>query len=234
MYFMDDYPYRELERLMQRIPNFEPRGHGAVILNRHEYTAKDCDCSVCPYHKGRKSSLRCKLPKCICLEERITAGCATMRETLTETMSAIRYPPFQKRLDQYIEESGETPMDYRNEKHRNTFTEAIKRLDRKDYALLSAIYLLTAEHALWKAAKDKTSGGRLDFEQIKPSACSTNGYALFCAAKDLYLGTDNLTIHDLSAVKIVPPKIFALICNAMAIRRFGLGAINQRKGEEKL
>lgn len=124
-------------------------------------------------------------------------------------------------------------MDYRNEKHRNTFTEAIKRLDRKDYALLSAIYLLTAEHALWKAAKDKTSGGRLDFEQIKPSACSTNGYALFCAAKDLYLGTDNLTIHDLSAVKIVPPKIFALICNAMAIRRFGLGAINQRKGEEK-
>ena len=85
MYFMDDYPYRELERLMQRIPNFEPRGHGAVILNRHEYTAKDCDCSVCPYHKGRKSSLRCKLPKCICLEERITAAVSYTHLTLPTT-----------------------------------------------------------------------------------------------------------------------------------------------------
>lgn len=118
-------------------------------------------------------------------------------------------------------------MDYRNEKHRIVFTEAIEKLNRKDHALMSVIYLLTAEHALWKAAKDKTAGGRLDFEQIKPFACPINGYTLFCAAKDLYLGTDNLTVSDLSNTKIVPSEIFALICNAMAIRRFGLGTIHE-------
>lgn len=233
MYFMDDYPYRELERLMRRIPNFEPRGHGVMILSKHEYTAKDCDCSMCPYHKGRKDSLQCKLPKCVCLEERITAGCASVRETLTEAMAAIRYPPFWKRLNQYISESEVNPMNYRNQKHEQAFQTAIEKQNRKSYALMAALYLLTAEMPLWNAVKYQAADRVIDFEKLKPADCTTDGYTLFYAAKDLYLGTNNLTISDLSDVKIVPPRIFALICNAMAIRRFGLGAINQRKGEEK-
>ena len=71
-------------------------------------------------------------------------------------------------------------MNYRNEKHRIAFIEAIEKLNRKDYALMSAVYLLTAEHALWMIA-DRG---------------------------------------------LIRPRIFDLICNAMAIRRFGLGAIN--------
>ncbi len=52
-----------------------------------------------------------------------------------------------------------------------------------------------------------------------------NSYPLFCAAKDLYLGTKHLTVRDLADAELISPKVFALICNAMAIRRFGLGAI---------
>ena len=37
-------------------------------------------------------------------------------------------------------------MEYRNEKHRVVFSEAIKRLNQKDKALMAALYLLTAEH----------------------------------------------------------------------------------------
>ena len=40
-------------------------------------------------------------------------------------------------------------MEYRNEKHRVVFSEAIKRLNQKDKALMAALYLLTAEHKLW-------------------------------------------------------------------------------------
>lgn len=49
------------------------------------------------------------------MHERIEAGTVTHREILTETMSAIRYPPFIKRLNQYLKESEEFPMDFKNE-----------------------------------------------------------------------------------------------------------------------
>lgn len=54
---------------------------------------------------------------------------------------------------------------------------------------------------------------------------TANGYTLYCTAKDLYLGTKNLTIGDLADTTIIEPKIFGVICNAMAIRRYGLGAV---------
>ena len=34
-------------------------------------------------------------------------------------------------------------MNYKNEKHRELFGEAVRRKDKKDHGLMSAIYLLT-------------------------------------------------------------------------------------------
>lgn len=45
--------------------------------------------------------------------------------------------------------------------------------------------------------------------------------------KDLTLGTKHLTVSDLSDADLVPPMLFRTICNAMAIRRFGLAAIKE-------
>ena len=125
-------------------------------------------------------------------------------------------------------------MDYRNEKHRIAFTEAIQKLNRKDYALMSAIYLLTAEHALWMKAKQRVRQNEICFDAIKLRNSTENGYTLFCCAKDLYLGTKHITIKDLADKELIRPRIFDLICNAMAIRRFGLDAVNfnsERKTE---
>lgn len=127
MYFSDSYELRQLEKLMRSIPNFRPRGHGVVILRRYEYTEKDCDCRACPHHISRKKG--CGTDKCPCINERITAGAATLKEAVAETMAAIKYPPFVKRLNQYLKESEENPMYFKNEKHRTTFTEAVAKLD---------------------------------------------------------------------------------------------------------
>lgn len=131
MYFSDSYELRQLEKLMRSIPNFRPRGHGVVILRRYEYTEKDCDCRACPHHISRKKG--CGTDKCPCINERITAGAATLKEAVAETMAAIQYPPFVKRLNQYLKESEENPMYFKNEKHRTAFTEAVAKLDKKDY-----------------------------------------------------------------------------------------------------
>ncbi len=69
--------------------------------------------------------------------------------------------------------------------------------------------------------------------QLRPKNCSEESYPLYCAAKDLYLGTKHITINDLADNKLIGSKTFALICNAMAIRKFGLGAVRYIDEAEK-
>ena len=74
----------------------------------------------------------------------ITEIAATPTEILTETMRQIRCPPFRKRFNEYIE-SGENPITYINEKHRARFALAARNVHKENYAVLSALYLLTAD-----------------------------------------------------------------------------------------
>ena len=169
-----------------------------MVLHHFEYTAEMCDCRYCPYYRGKR---KCTASQCPCIEERIVAGAASRAEVMAETMRDIHNGAFRRRLNQFIKEREELHMNFRNEKHRLAFVEAIRKLDKKNFALMSALYLLTAEH----------------------------GYTLLCCAKDLYLGTKHITISDLADTELIAPRMFALICNAMAIRRFGLGAIQYKE-----
>lgn len=58
---------RDLERLMQQIPNFAPRGYGVMVLCEHDYSVKDCDCAYCSFHTGRGKNIRCMLERCVCI-----------------------------------------------------------------------------------------------------------------------------------------------------------------------
>ncbi len=222
---------RFLERIMVTIPGFKPRGQGTYIFGRKELTAEMCDCRQCPYYKGKRKG--CSLKHCSCVKERITVGAASRKETLEKIASDIKVCAFQKRVYQLISESEMNPMDYRNEKHRIAFTEAIKKLNKKDFRLMSAVYLLSADFALWKTAKHHINKNDIDFDRIKLKNSTEESYTLFCCAKDLYLGTKHITIKDLADKEIVNMRIFNLVCNAMAIRRFGLGAItSMNRGDE--
>ena len=141
----------------------------------------------------------------------ITTTAATPTEILTATMRQIRCPPFRKRFNEYIE-SEEKPMTYINEKHRARFTLAAKNVHRENYALLSALYLLTADQRLWSCCKHHINNGCVFFENIKLNNCTERAYTLYCAAKDLTLGTKHLTVSDLSDADLVPPMLFRTIC----------------------
>ena len=137
----------------------------------------------------------------------ITATAATPTEILTATMRQIRCPPFRKRFNEYIE-SEENPMTYINEKHRARFTLAAKNVHRENYALLSALYLLTADQRLWSCCKHHINNGCVFFENIKLNNCTERAYTLYCAAKDLTLGTKHITVSDLSDADLVPPTLY--------------------------
>ena len=118
-------------------------------------------------------------------------------------------------------------MTYINEKHRARFALAAKNIPKANYALLSALYLFTADQRLWSCCKHHIAANTVFFEEIRLHDCSERAYTLYCAAKDLTLGTKHITVSDLSDADLVPPMLFRIICNAMAIRRFGIAAIKE-------
>lgn len=108
----------------------------------------------------------------------ITITAATPTQILTAAMRQIRCPPFLKRFNEYIE-SEESIMTFSNEKHMAMFALAVKNAERENYALLSAIYLLTADIRLWNCCKHHINNGCIFFENIKLRNCSEKGiYAL--------------------------------------------------------
>ena len=154
MIFTENRYDRSIERMMKGIPNFYPRGSGIVVTDNFRYTAEMCDCENCGYYGGKKKG--CLVPKCVCLEERISVGIVSVKEIMTETMSEIKHGGSLRRLRRYIKESEAIPMTFINEKHRLAFDEALTRLnqyDKKNTALMSALFLLTADYRLWFQTK---------------------------------------------------------------------------------
>ena len=67
-------------------------------------------------------------------------------------------------------------MNYKNEKHRELFGEAVRRKDKKDYELMSALYLLTSDLRLWQKVKRYTEKSIIDFEHIRVISKKTSSY----------------------------------------------------------
>jgi len=228
MIHSDSPRLKSIEQMMTSTPGFHPKGGGILVYRRFEYTAKMCDCRYCLHYSRNRE---CTVDHCPYVKERIIAGVASRPEVMTETMKNVRSAAFRIRLNQSIIESEGLPMNFKNEKHRKAFDEAIRKLDRKNYPLMSAVYLLTADHNLWIQLRHCVERNEIRIDSFKLKNSTENGYTLLCCAKDLYLGTKHMTIGDLADLEIISPKMFSLICNAMAIRRFGLGAIQYINNE---
>ena len=123
-------------------------------------------------------------------------------------------------------------MKFRNQRHQELFHQAIRRLDRQNYTLMAVVYLFAADNRLWSMTEKSICYSGVDFSRIQLRNCSPGMYTLFCAAKDLYFGTDRLILGDLADVEVVPPKIFRMVCNAMAICRVGLDVIRPKERKD--
>lgn len=204
MYLMKAGYYRELETIMQSIPNFSPRGHGSMVLKK---AMDDC--------------IRGKPPD-------------SYEEMMSIVMMAVRYKPLCSRMSRYLKRTGGKAVSYRNKNHKALFEKIAAEADEKDYALLSALYLLSADYRLWAIVKHHIQNNKICFQDIRLNGIHEDGYTLYCVAKDLYLGTKHLSVSDLSDANLIHTKMFGIICNAMAIRRFGMKAVWLAEGRKGL
>ena len=118
-------------------------------------------------------------------------------------------------------------MNYYGKKHERDFKQVLDRIDPVNLRVLSAVYLLTADTQLWRRVQNQVEKNCIRFDRMNLGSVDEKAYTLFCCAKDLYLGTKHITIADLADEQLISPKMFGIICNALAIRRFGIGVLNQ-------
>lgn len=123
-------------------------------------------------------------------------------------------------------------MVFVTNRHKLDFKKHIRKVSKSNYKLIATIYLLTANWHLLRLSKRHMSNYDIDFESITLKDCNETSYILFCAAKDLYLGTRKLSIYDMCDEKLMPKKLFKVICTAMKIRRKGLSAIKYAMRED--
>jgi len=113
-------------------------------------------------------------------------------------------------------------MNYRGQDHKAMFTLATKNKTNSAVRYLAAIYLLTADKKLWSISKKAVSTNGVDFSKITSAGLNPEAYTLLMTAKDFYTDTGNLSAADLVNKEIVSAKVFAVICTAMSICRYGL------------
>lgn len=102
-----------------------------------------------------------------------------------------------------------------------------RRLLRKpDNRALAALYLLTADSALWNCCKRHLNErGKLNFAAIRLVALSADGYALWKAVKELQTGQRQISLCELTDREVISDRAFRLITQAAAIARFGTAAL---------
>lgn len=172
---------------MQLIPGFFPRSNG-VMRSRYKYTCTDCDCRFCTQTTEKKKC--CDFADCICLPERIAAGCVSYGELLPLFLSEIQLRTFALRIEKLLKDSKANPMFFRNAEHHRRFQSMRKSglfpLLNLSKAYASAVFLLTSDAFLWKQSKDFInqssihSGWAVDAQGI-----NTASWGLFLTPADM-------------------------------------------------
>ena len=113
---------------------------------------------------------------------------------------------------------------FMNSKHKQTFYTAMREWNVYENDLIAVVYLLTADAELWKQVEDYVIQYKFGYLQFRPKNLSVSGYTFFCAANDLYFGTDFMTLGDLTDKALLTPKEFYIIINAVLIKQYGIKA----------
>ena len=227
MYFTTTPEGNRMEALMKKSPGFVQRGGGRRMPYR--FTKQDCDCHCC-LHYHRKS---CTVSECPFLEIRLECGAASFYEAVRAAFADGCNADLRLRLSQIYGKEKKNAM-LQNNHHKNLFEMHWKLLRKPDNRALAALYLLTADSALWNCCKRHLKErGKLNFAAIRLVALSADGYALWKAVKELQNGQRQISLCELTDREVISDRAFYLITQSAAISRFGIAALGAIKWEKE-
>ena len=116
--------------------------------------------------------------------------------------------------------------------HRKTFTEFIAANVHSPYnsrnEYIAAVFLLSADKFLWKKVRGALTGYSVNFKSIDITGITTEGYALFTAAKAVYHGSVDISLHELCDADLIDDSTVMTIFAGVMLFRNGIGLLNWR------
>ena len=185
------------------------------------YTPEDVDCGFCVLYQPEAGvTTGC----CPFLRERLEAGVVGYQEAVREAVKPN--PRLRRRLNRLIATYPGTFWVSTEHKRRMEWTKAVNRYRPNANEYYAAMYLLTANDALYRHTWSCFVTKGIDFRKARLKGISPHNYALFMAAKGVYTGTNLIPAEDLADREIVDDQAFRLMVNARLIEKFGLAALS--------
>ena len=222
--FMSGMPLAWMEAQMQLVPGFKPR-KGGMSVSRLDLpkgqgfvngqTEGQGDCGP------PDGSRPCGSPG---------DECGRFSCFLGRFTKEVGFGPFTDRVSQLEGSVGST---FRDEGHRERFQRQWRMQgdvpDRN--AMCAALYLLTADQMLWGMAAQAVQPELIDFAAICIRGIDLDGYVLFHSAKDLYKGTNRLSLSELTDPELISDGTFWTVITAFLIRRYGAGILEEERSK---
>ena len=208
---------------MKKLPYGTQKG-GGRFRRLYQYTKKDCDCRLCLYYRKKNG---CTLALCPVLDIRLGCGAATIGDAVKAVFKDAQNTAFQKRLSQIYNRKDDADMIFQSNRHKQIFEAERLNLRKPGKKALAVLYLLTADKALWQKTKPfLTDNGKVDLKGVHLGAISTDGYALWKAAKEIQTGEKQISLCELADNGIISDNAFRLIVKAGTIARYGTAILN--------
>lgn len=197
-------PLRVLERAMQQPPNYI-KGGGFMILHTPQ-----------------------RLQELVCVGAAQKPDVRTYQALVSRFLQELQANSLTERLRTIRNGNEEQEMLFRDAVHKRRFTALRKQQAAsasENLPLMAALFLLSSDEFLWQRARNAIHAGRVDFTSIDIRGISTESYALYQTARDLYQGTRHITLADLTDPELVSNSLLRLLINSFLVRRHGLAAL---------
>lgn len=121
---------------------------------------------------------------------------------------------------------------FKNYYHRKNFAEYVS-LKNSDYysnrsEFIAAVFLLSADKFLWERSKSALTRYSVNFDSIDLSGISTEGYALYKAARAVYSGDSGISLGELCDWTLIDDPVALTIFEGVMLRRNGVKMLNWR------
>lgn len=121
---------------------------------------------------------------------------------------------------------------FKNYFHRRNFTEFVSPKNSNYYSnrseFIAAVFLLSADKLLWERSKSAIARYAVNFGLIDLSGISTDGYALYKAARTVYNGDSDVSLSELCDWTLIDDPTVLTIFAGVMLRRNGIKMLNWR------
>ena len=100
-----------------------------------------------------------------------------------------------------------------------------------DHGQAAAVFLLSADTFLWDQARLCITKQGIRYREMAVHGIEPDGYALFCAAKEMCGGTPRLSLSELGDPELISDRLLQVILSGILISRHGIGIMAEK--EEK-